>query len=61
MKIDLIKNSKEESWDLIEIEGIVSSEGKEDALLARFYDSNALTPSPLGLLLLQVLSKEGKE
>jgi len=37
-RFELVENLEEECWDLIEVGGILSDEGKEDAIVARVYD-----------------------
>jgi len=42
MKFKIVPNLEEESWDLIEVDGIKSEEGNEDAVVAKLYDPKAL-------------------
>jgi len=37
-KFKIIENKTDECWDLIEVDGIKSDEGNEDAVVAKIYD-----------------------
>lgn len=37
-KFKIIENKTDECWDLIEVYGIKSDEGNEDAVVAKIYD-----------------------
>lgn len=58
-KLKLVCNPKEECWELLEKGGLEfdPSEGKEDALIARFYDGNAKMPGPIASILAAAIAE----
>ena len=56
-KLKLIKNSEEECWELVEVLDEPEEDGNDAHLLAKFYDSNKRSKSPLGKFLLKLLKQ----